>query len=324
MNNLEVLLAQSHRSGNGKCSFTFAYNSTGPHNLSQQQSELSTVYAFETMTTLAQFLATGLKPVAPIPQEDCPVCYDTFQQPVSVTCPANHVFCKSCIEEWLMGAAGFQCSCPICRAVLCESLPPATLHAHEWDQIWELAISYSADQTTRAEATTTDSYSIAIEFLRSRQAHTTDGILRLIRQRNGQNYTIPIAGRGVVPSIDRLRGPIRALAALIRARAQLSGGRAWNERQVAEWDEIIAHIEAVVQNHQQQRYATVSDVSTNFMRELHREWRRSHGRRAVLPDFLTPELDQLSIAVLDLVAYLAYKEAKAQARVDSQQSCSLM
>ncbi|GIZ42558.1 hypothetical protein CKM354_000582000 [Cercospora kikuchii] len=277
------------------------------------------------MTTLAQFLATGLKPVAQVPEEDCSICYDNFQEPVSVTCPANHIFCKSCIEEWLIGAAGFQCSCPVCRAPLYDEQPPPATDpiAHEWDQIWELALSF-ANPTTRDEATTTDPYSIAIEFLRSRQAHTTDGILRLIRQRNGQNYTIPIAGRGVIPSIDRLRGPIRALAALIRARAQLSGGRAWNERQVAEWDEIIAHTEAVVQNHQQQRYATVSDVSTNFMRELHREWRRNHGRRAVLPDFLTPELDQLSIAVLDLVAYLAYKEAKAQARVDSQQSCLLM
>ncbi|WPB03863.1 uncharacterized protein RHO25_008507 [Cercospora beticola] len=290
-----------------------------PRDPSQEESELSAVYARETMTTLAQFLATGLKPVAQVPQEDCS-CAICLDDSIDVETPCKHGFCRRCITRHLEENNQF---CPICRAPLCEPPPPAT-SVHEWDQIWELAISYSADQNTRAEATTTDPYSIAIEFLRSRQAHTTDGILRLIRQRNGQNYTIPIAGRGVIPPIDRLRGPIRALAALIRARAQLSGGRAWNERQVAEWDEIIAHIEVVVMNHEQQRYVTVSDVSTNLMRELHREWRKAHGRRAVLPDFLTPELDQLSIAVLDLVAYLAYKEAKAQARVDSQQSCSLM
>ncbi|PPJ49907.1 hypothetical protein CBER1_04669 [Cercospora berteroae] len=268
------------------------------------------------MTTLAQFLATGLKPVAQVPQEDCAICLDDS---IGVETPCKHGFCRRCITRHLE----VNNQCPYCRAEL-YSVNSRLSIAHEWDQIWELALSYSADLTTRAEATTTDPYSIAIEFLRSRQAHTTDGILRIIRQRNGQNYTIPIAGRGVIPSIDRLRGPIRALAALIRARAQLSGGRAWNERQVAEWDEIIAHIEAVVQRHHQERYGTVSEISLNFLRELHREWRRSHGRRAVFPDFLTPELDQLSIAVLDLVAYLAYKEAKAQARVDSQQSCSLM
>ncbi|KAM3425517.1 Tripartite motif-containing protein 60 [Cercospora zeina] len=287
----------------------------------------TTNFVRKNMTTLAQFLASGLTPME-LSQDDaeCPICFESLDDKVSVTC--GHVFCRACISTWAQSPSN---TCPTCRSVLYEELPrtanvqPIT---DDWNRISNLATTYNADisNTTAPNGTAIDPYELAVFFLRNRQAHTTDGVLRIIRHHNGQSYTFPIVGRGVFPAADRLRGPIRALASLIRARAQISGGRAWNDRRVAEWNEVIGYIETIVRAHEHQTHATVSRISAGLLRDLHREWRRSHGRRAVLSDFLSPDLDQLTVAVLDFVAYLAYKEARAQAQEDSNQLpwCSLM
>ena len=157
------------------------------------------------------------------------------------------------------------------RAVLFQEVPRSANReqiAGEWAAIWDLAVSYDSElpNPIAQDHDGMDSFAMALLFLRNRQAHSTDGVLRLIIRRGDQNYTIPIAGRGVIPSIDRLRGPIRALACMIRARAQFSGGRTWNERQIAEWNEIIAHVETVVRDNADRRYDTVSRIGAEFLR----------------------------------------------------------
>ena len=42
--------------------------------------------------------------------EECPICFDTFEDASKTPC--NHIFCKVCILDWLSHTE----SCPMCRA----------------------------------------------------------------------------------------------------------------------------------------------------------------------------------------------------------------
>jgi Ring finger domain len=46
--------------------------------------------------------------------EECPICMDDVTAPVITTC--GHVFCRSCIENWLLNNEPAQC--PLCRAAI--------------------------------------------------------------------------------------------------------------------------------------------------------------------------------------------------------------
>mmetsp|Transcript_23697 Transcript_23697/g.51806 ORF Transcript_23697/g.51806 Transcript_23697/m.51806 type:complete len:299 (-) Transcript_23697:689-1585(-) len=55
----------------------------------------------------------------------CPICYDTFQDPVfACGAPCQHVFCKTCIETALQASP----KCPVCRA----TMPKQNLKPHQF------------------------------------------------------------------------------------------------------------------------------------------------------------------------------------------------
>ena len=66
------------------------------------------------LPTRADFLATGLVPVQNT-TDSCPICMTEMDSPVKLQ-PCSHVFCKSCITEWLGQPA--TSTCAMCRKAL--------------------------------------------------------------------------------------------------------------------------------------------------------------------------------------------------------------
>ncbi|KAJ9658035.1 hypothetical protein H2201_007930 [Coniosporium apollinis] len=83
------------------------------------------------------FLTNGITPVdinnLPQDKRDCDICTENFHmqsdqggmgyRPVSINCPARHVYCFGCITEWfnfVTDEGEYNNTCPTCRAELYE------------------------------------------------------------------------------------------------------------------------------------------------------------------------------------------------------------
>lgn len=73
--------------------------------------------------------ATSFEPRQPNPDDECPICWDNFLpgQDYVISKLCNHVYHKSCIEQWTI--AEQKDDCPVCRQTLLPStnLPPPIL-----------------------------------------------------------------------------------------------------------------------------------------------------------------------------------------------------
>ncbi|CAK3755717.1 E3 ubiquitin- ligase RNF4-like isoform X2 [Lecanosticta acicola] len=69
----------------------------------------------DTLPTREVFFETGLAQ-APSNGNDCPICSDPLEDAVSLPCHPTHVFCRTCIKQWLN--APTKNTCPQCRKKL--------------------------------------------------------------------------------------------------------------------------------------------------------------------------------------------------------------
>lgn len=82
-------------------------------------------------------------------QEDCPICLDTFKEPVITKCA--HAFCTACLERVI----DMQHKCPMCRAEL-ESFASTTVKpALETAQVVSLTQEQIADKASLEKNTST-------------------------------------------------------------------------------------------------------------------------------------------------------------------------
>ncbi|KAF2822270.1 hypothetical protein CC86DRAFT_410642 [Ophiobolus disseminans] len=73
----------------------------------------------------AEFLMTGVLPIAPLPNADCSVCIEKLADDVVQMVACQHTFHCVCILAWLQGDEQKNRSCPNCREELYEAAPRA-------------------------------------------------------------------------------------------------------------------------------------------------------------------------------------------------------
>lgn len=201
------------------------------------------------MPSRERFLATGLVPTKTTIEPECPICHDTYDNPVTVPCPAKHAYCRECIKSWLDDAE--HNTCPFCRAVLFP-FKPSGMEFDPTDARWEGAVAEAQRLLQRREIITplsTDRLPIqAIGLMHAtnwllgyRPGNVNDGHVVDIPSLNGP---ITVNGLGSI-SFHALSYRIVAMGHMIPTMYETIG-QPWTQVQLEQWISIMQEIPGVL------------------------------------------------------------------------------
>ena len=188
------------------------------------------------MQSRLEFL-DGLTPLTEIPEgidNECSICTDEFDNPIQLSCKGKHVFCKSCINEWLSLKA--KNSCPNCReALFAINATDRGPVGAERVQVVALAL-----QSSHLLDNNYVQYGGNIEYSVSEVQRATAAANQYI----AEQHHPPIVGAAYVDA--RFLGPhILVMGNLVHGYAQAMG-RGYNATQRRDWKTILDRLYALI------------------------------------------------------------------------------